>query len=285
MTGLMFHWAGGRRLLRLFAFSGVLLSLGTMQGCAHTEEDMALSPGVTALLQAFPAGTIDSMEEANEVQDAVAHENAMLDYQFGLDMDACTQKFLVMHCYDETKLRLRMDRAALKPLSIEADRFKRTEKVRLRDEAMVDAEQEELGKTGEREASRRRYMEKEEMYLQEQAESEADRHSSERKASRKKYEEKQQSYVDEKAADEAAPPQVEEGAYTVREPSQLKNPDTVLTPGQRAENVREYEEKKRESERKQENVQRKTAETQAKREKRAADRTKEVKRKQKEAKD
>lgn len=274
-----------RGWLRRFVLAGMLLSLGVIQGCAHTEEDIALSPRVKALMEEFPAGTIDSVEEADEVLDAVNYENKMLDYQFGLDMDACTRRFLVNNCYDEVQLRLRKDRAALRPMSVEADRFKRSHKVRLRDEALVDAEQEELGKAAEREASSRRYEEKEARYLQEQADSQADEHSAKRQASRVKYDEKQERYLDMKAADEASPPKVEDGAYTIVTPSKLKNPDTVLTPEQRAKNTREYEDKQLEAQRKQEDVQRRTAETQAKRDKRAADAGKEVKRKQKEAKD
>ncbi|NLC24306.1 MAG: hypothetical protein GX776_07585 [Oxalobacter sp.] len=274
-----------RGWLRRFVFAGMLLLLGVMQGCAHTEEGISLSPRVKALMEEFPAGTIDSVEEADEVLDAVNYENKMLDYQFGVDMDACTQRFLVNNCYDEVQLRLRKDRAALRPLSVEADRFKRSNKVRLRDEALVDAEQEELGKAQQREASSRRYEEKEARYLEGQAASGADEQSAKRQASRVKYDEKQERYLDMKAADEASPPKVEDGAYTVGTPSKLKHPDTTLTPAQRAKNVQDYEDKQLEAEKKQESVQRRTAETQAKRDKRAADAGKEVKRKQKEAKD
>lgn len=285
----MMKWPGflfnGRRSLCLFVLGGIFLSLGLLQGCAHTEEEIALSPRVKALMEEFPAGTIDSLEKADEVLDAVAYENQMLDYQFGLDMDACTQRFLVNNCYDEVQLRLRKDRATLRPLSVEADRFKRSEKVRLRDQALVDARQEELGRAAEREASRRRFEEKEARFLEEQAVSDADENSDKRRASQARYDEKQERYLDRKAADEASPPKLEDGAYTVGTPSQLKNPDTSLTPERRARNVQEYEEKQLEAQRRQEDVERKTAETQSKRVKRAADAGKEVKRKQKEAKD
>lgn len=283
------EWIGRflkRRIsLRFFIFAGVFFSMGFLQGCAQTEKDVEFSPRVKALMEEFPAGTIDSIEEADEVLDAVAYENQMLDYQFGVDMDACTQKFLVNNCYDAVQLRLRKDRAALRPLSVEADRFKRSEKVRMRDQALVDAEQEELSKASEREAARQRYEEKEARYRQEQAASEADENSAKRQTSRAKYDEKQERYLDMKASGEASPPRVEDGAYTVVTPSQLKNPDTSLTPERRARNVQEYEDKQLESEQRQENVERRMAETQAKRDKRAADAGKEVKRRQKSATD
>lgn len=285
MTELMMGFCSVRRCLRWLVFAGMLVSLGLIQGCAHTEEDISLSPRVKALMEEFPAGTIDSVEEADKVLDAVSYESKMLDYQFGLDMDACTRRFLVNNCYDEVQLRLRKDRAALRPLSVEADRFKRSNKVRLRDEALVDAEQEELGKALQREESSRRYEEKEARYRQEQAASQADEHSAKRQASRVKYDEKQERYLDMKAAEEASPPRVKDGAYTVGTPSKLKNPDIVLTPEERAKNVQDYADKQIEAERKQQDVERRKAETQAKRDKRAADAGKEVKRKQKEAKD
>lgn len=285
MTNNIFYFWRSRKWQSPFAFAATILCLGMLQGCAHTEKPIDLSSRVKTLLAAYPAGRIDSIEEADEVQDAVDYENQMLDYQYGKDMDECTKKFLVTLCYEKTDLRLRRDRAVLKSLSVEADRFKRTEKVRLRDEALVDAEQRELAKAPEREASRKKYEEKEQRYLMDKTADEIEAAKVQRDAARKKYDEKQTHYVDIKAADEASPPKLEEGAYTRGTPSQLKNPDTVLTPEKRAQNIQDYEAKKRESERKQEEVAKKMAETQAKREKRAEKNEQEVTKKQKVLKD
>lgn len=269
MTEERVSFSGRRGWLRLSAFAGMFLSVCMMQGCAHTDETVQLYPRVIALQEMFPAGAIDTVEKADEVQDAVKYERKMLDYQFGLDMNACTKKFLVTNCYDETNLRLRTNRAALRMMSVEADRFKRSEKVRVRDQAMVDAEQEWLSKETEREAARQRYKEKEDRYIQENATAKPGKATAKHPASLRQNE-NQPSYVDMMAPDEASPPKVKGDAYTVSQPSQLKAPDTVLTPEERAQNVHDYEEKQQESERKQENVQRKTADTQAKRDKRAA---------------
>ncbi|MDR0934646.1 MAG: hypothetical protein LBM56_06145 [Burkholderiaceae bacterium] len=283
MTGLAHHLLKGRRLLRLFVFSGCLLPLLLLTGCAH--EEKAPSPRVSALLDAYPAGTIDSVEEANEVEELVSYEKAMLDYLYAKDMDECTKRFLVFDCYEKTQLRLRMDRAALKPLSIEADRFKRSYKVRMRDEALVDSQQESLRKAPERDESRRKYTLKEGKYvIQEDSAIQAEIASGKRQAAGAASDETRR-YIEEKAGREASPPQVEEGAYTVGEPSLLKNPDTVLTPLERTKNVQEYELKQEESEARQANVQKKMEQTQAKREKHAAEKAKEPTRKQREAKD
>lgn len=261
--------AGKKRLYR-WATAGVLLVFALVQGCAHSEgETAALFPQVEALLEAFPAGTIDSVEKADEVLDAVSYENQVLEYRLGLEMDACNERFLVSDCYDEARLRFRQNRAALNPLSIEADRFKRSEKVRLRDQALVDAEQEAWRKKSEREASHRRYEEKEARYLNEAAERENENAS----------------YLDIHARDEASPPKIEKGNYTVSKPSRLKNPDTVLTPAERARNVLDYESKQQEAEKRQEDVIRRQAETQAKRDRRAARENKAPVKKQKVAKD
>ncbi len=241
------------RWLYLSVMTGILFFLGMVQGCAYTDEDIILSPRVKMVLEEFPAGTIDTVEKADEALEAVSYEDQMLEYQYRLDMDACAKKFLVTKCYEATQFNYRKNRAALKPLSVEADRFKRSEKVRLRDQALVDAQQEELSKASEREVSRRMYEEKEARYIQENVN--VDQES------------EQKHYVDIKAPDEAMPPKVEEGTYTISKPSRLKNPDTVLTPDQRAQNVRDFEEKQLESEKKLEAVERKKAETQAKREK------------------
>lgn len=259
---------GGKGRLRCLVIAGVLLVCGAMQGCAQQEE--ALFPGVKALLAAFPAGTIDSVEKADNALDAVSYENQVLEYLLGQEMDACNQKFLVSACYDDARLRFRKNRAALNPLSVEADRFKRSEKVRLRDQALVDSQQEALRKQPERDASRQRYETKEARYIRDEA---------------TEKEENNARYADIHARDEAAPPKLENGSYTISTPSRLKNPDTVLTPAERAKNVLDYETKQQEAEKRQENVIRRQAETQAKREKRAAHENEVPGKKQKVAKD
>ncbi|MCM1512096.1 MAG: hypothetical protein NC112_03145 [Oxalobacter formigenes] len=245
----------GKKRLYCLSISVGMLAFGFMQGCAYSEKETVLFPGVKALLEAFPAGTINSVEEADEALDAVSYENQVLEYHLGQEMDACHQKFLVSACYDEARLRFRQNRAALNPLSIEADRFKRSEKVRLRDQALVDAQQEEKSNKLEREASRRRYEEKEAHYTKDEAVEKT---------------EKTARYADIHARDEASPPKIEEGSYTVSPPSRLKNPNTVLTPAERAKNVRDYESKQLEAEKRQEDVVRRKAETQAKRDERVA---------------
>ena|GEM_PF-2368669 len=270
MMARLVYFSKWRRLGCLFVFSGLLL-LGLLPGGAHAKENIIPSPSVKAVLNAFPGGSIDSVERADEALDAISYENKVLDYQMGKDLDACTKKILVTQCYDQVRLQRKMDGEALRTLSVEANRFKREEKVRLRDAALVDAEQKALAKAHEREASRRKYEEKEGRYIQEKTAAGVSADSPERDVSR----ERQPHGVDVRAPEEASPPRLESGAYTTIEPSRLKNPDTVLTPEERAANVRVYEEKKQESERKQKEVQRKMAETQEKREKRAAQEAKE----------
>ncbi len=272
MVRTQIHFSFTNGWLYRFVIVGIFLSLGFIQGCAsYTDEDVVLSPRVKMLLEEFPAGTIDTVEKADEVMEAVSYENQMLKYQYGQDMDACAKKFLVTKCYEETQFNYKKNRSALKPLSIEADRFKRSEKVRLRDQALADAQQEELSKASEREKSRRAYEEKEARYIQETKEVEnqnSDQH-----------------YVDLKVPEEAMPPKVEDGVYTVSNASQLKNPDTVLTADERAKNVREFKEKQLISEKKQEAVERRKAETQAKRNRRIARQKEGIKKKEKVAKD
>lgn len=254
----------------LLAF-GLCLILSLIQGCASTNEEFIAAPGVQKLLEKYPAGTIDTIKIADQVLDAVSRENQVLDDQFRLDMDTCIDRFLVNLCYEEADQRLKQNRALLEALSVEADRFKRSEKIRLRDLALIDSEQKERSKAAERAQSRQDYEEKESRYHQDtQSIPAAD---------------EQTHYVDIKVPDEASPPKVEEGAYTISKPSLLKNPDTVLTPEERRQNVQEYEEKQLESARKQEQVEQKKAETQAKRERHAARQATGVKRKQKVAKD
>lgn len=248
-------------------FFSILLIFCFLSGCALTQDDVPLSPRVQVLLEEFPVGSIDSISEADAALAAVAYENKILQYQFGLDMDACTDRFLVNYCYEKTQLRYMKDKAAIKPISVEADRFKRSERVRLRDQALVNAQQNEILKEDERAASRRRYQEKNAKYRAKQEEN-AD----------------SEEYIRSKVGSEDSAPQLKKGAYTVPRASKLKNPDTTLTPEERQANIEKFEQKQQEAIEKQAEVERKKAETQAKRDRHAASRGK-VERKQKVASD
>ena len=206
-------------------------------------EDTDVFPRVKALLAAWPAGSIDSIEKANEALSAIESEKKLMERDLLAELDACVKKFLVTRCQDERKLLHLQNRSVLKSLQVEADRFRRTERVRLRDEALVDREQRSVAKAPQREASR------------------------------KKFEEMRARYADDlhKTADIV----VKDGVYSIMTPSEPVRPVSSVTPQKRAQNLGQHEEKRLESERKQEAVRERTARTQARRERRAKDALKE----------
>ncbi|MDR1310965.1 MAG: hypothetical protein LBK01_03685 [Burkholderiaceae bacterium] len=242
-----------RQSATLLLLAGFLLS-----GCvlAPPDAEGPVSESVNTILRTYPAGSIDSVPKAREAQKAVDKEKQALDRRFGVEMDACTARFLVNWCYDEVTLRDRRDRSALRPLSVEADRFMRQDKVRQRDAALVDRQQKEAVKKGERDASREKYEKKESQYITPT--------DSQKSAS------PESGYVQKVAPGESGPPVLKEGAYTTGTPSQPKEgADGSLTPEKRASQVRKLEKKQLESARKLENVEKKKERTQEKREKKA----------------
>ena len=204
---------------------------------AAVSDNVALFHRVAALLAAYPAGSIDSVEKADEALSAISAEKKLLDQDLAAELDDCKTKFLVTRCVDERKLLHIQNHAALKTLQIEADRFRRTERVRLRDQALLDREQRALERAPDRETARQKFEDIKAKYL----ESHSDTVSI----------------------------TGEEGVYSVILPSELISPESAVSPQRRARNVSEYEEKRLEAERKQESVKERTSRTQLRRERRA----------------
>ena len=223
----------------------VILGLCLLHPVAFAADNATLFPRVKALLAAYPAGSIDSVEKADEALSAVAAEKTLLEHDLLVELDDCVNKFFVTRCQDERKLLHIQNNSALKTLQIEADRFRRSERVRLRDEALVDREQRSIAKAPEREASRQ------------------------------KFEEMRAKYLDASHHHYTADINVEDGVYSIMSPSEPVRPGSALSSQQRIRNLGQHEEKRLESERRQEAVRERTAKTQEKRERRAREAQKE----------
>lgn len=191
-------------------------------------------PGVRAVLEHYPVGSIDSVARADIVLEVIAIEKANIDARLYNEKLLCNEKFLVYKCYDEAEERKRIDLVALKPLEVEAKRFKRSEDVRQRDLAL----------------DRRR------------AEEEAE--APQRAENVKMHEERVKRVQEREAKREAA-------ARGVTSTPGESHSGNLMTPAEKAENVREYQAKQEEKAKRQERVKRKKAQTQKKREQRAAD--------------
>ncbi len=191
-------------------------------------------PEVTAILDHFPAGSIDSVKKADQVLEIVRIEKDNIKARLYNEKLECNKKFFVYWCYEEAEDRSHVDWLALHALEAEAKRFKRSEDVRQRDLALD-----------------RRKVESEEDAPQ-RAESVA---AHEARAKR----------VQEREARREA------AARGITSTPDEKHEGNLMTPAEKAENVREYEAKQEEAIRRQERVEQKRAETQRKRDRKAAE--------------
>ncbi len=193
------------------------------------------SLGVSAVLEHYPAGSIDSVKRADEALEIIRIERQNVDARLYNEKLLCNKKFLVYRCYDEALERKRIDDRNLDALEVEAKRFKRSEDVRQRDLALDRHKAEQ--------------------------EAEAPQRAENVKAHEEKVRRVQEKQAQREAAAKGVPASPDE-----------KHSGNLMTPAEKAENVRKYQEKQEEAVKRQERVARKKAETQKKRDQRAADR-------------
>ncbi len=193
-----------------------------------------VGPDVAAILAHFPAGSIDSVKKADQVLEIVRIEKQNINARLYNEKLVCNEKFLVYMCYDEAEERRRIDLQGLYMLELEARRFKRNDEVRQRDLALDRRE------------------------LREEAD------DAQRAESLRAHEERVRRVQEREAKREAA-------ARGVTDTPDERHSGNLMTPVEKAENVREYEAKQEESARRLERVERKRAETQKKRDRKAAE--------------
>ncbi len=193
-----------------------------------------VGPDVAAILAHYPAGSIDSVKKADQVLEIIRIEKQNINARLYNEKLLCNEKFFVYMCYDEAEERRRIDWQALYMLELEAKRFKRSDKIRQRDLALDRRE------------------------LKEEAD------ATQRAESLRAHEERVRRVQEREAKREAA-------ARGVTDTPDERHSGNLMTPAEKAENVREYEAKQEESARRLERVERKRAETQKKRDKKAAE--------------
>lgn len=193
-----------------------------------------VGPEVAAVLAHFPAGSIDSVKRADQALEVVRIEKQNINARLYNEKLLCNEKFLVYMCYDEAEERRRIDLQGLYMLELEARRFKRSDDVRQRDLALDRSRLRDDANAAQREESLRAHEER-------------IRRVQEREAKR------------------------EAAARGVTDTPGERHSGNLMTPAEKAENIREYEAKQEESARRLERVERKRAETQRKRDRKAAE--------------
>ncbi|WP_278540618.1 hypothetical protein [Oxalobacter formigenes] len=197
-----------------------------------TMEKVKTSPEVAAILNVFPAGSIDSIEKADQVLEIVSIEKKNVEARLFNDKLDCNKKFLVYQCYDRALETKWVDLKELHALEVEAKRFKRSEDVRQRDLALDKRKADEIADAPKR-------------------------------AENVQAHEARVKRVEQKEAERAA------AARGVSSTPGQKHSGALMTPAERAANVQKYEEKVETSQERQKIVEQKKAETQSKRDKKA----------------
>lgn len=88
---------------------------------------------VRNILEHYPAGSIGSVAKADEILEIVDQEKKNIDARLYNEKLICNDKFFVYWCYVEAEARKRTDARALMPLEVEAKRYKRADDVRQSD--------------------------------------------------------------------------------------------------------------------------------------------------------
>ncbi|KRB84502.1 hypothetical protein [Noviherbaspirillum sp. Root189] len=101
----------------------------------------------------FPPGSIQSVESADIALADAEKERSAIEARFTQEKQACMPKFFASSCVDEAKERRRHALLKLRPVEIEANTFKRTARVKSRDEALEKRRQKDADAGIDRDAS------------------------------------------------------------------------------------------------------------------------------------
>ena len=86
----------------------------------------------------FPPGSIRSVTEADVALADASAERADIEARYLADEQACHPKFFATSCIEQAKERRRAALAAVRPVEIEANAFKRQARVTERDKALAE---------------------------------------------------------------------------------------------------------------------------------------------------
>jgi colicin import membrane protein len=112
----------------------------------------ALAQPSDGIVARYPAGSINSVEQADAALTDVARERREIDSRFASEEQACHPKFFATPCLDKAKERRREASMALRHVEIEAQAFKRRARVADREQALEQRQAKE--ETGREERAR-----------------------------------------------------------------------------------------------------------------------------------
>ena len=92
----------------------------------------------TALLERYPAGTIKTVEQANQALEEVNRERALTQESFLDTKDECLQQFFVSSCLNKAKETRRQAKKIIRAVEVEANAFLRKDKADERDRGVAE---------------------------------------------------------------------------------------------------------------------------------------------------
>ncbi len=97
------------------------------------------------LVEAYPAGSIVSVSDAEEALRRTPEAYADIGQRFADEQAACYERFLVSACLAKVKQRQRDARSAVRKVEVEARAFLRKERAAERDRAIAERERKAAG--------------------------------------------------------------------------------------------------------------------------------------------
>ncbi len=107
--------------------------------------DESVSPA--SLKARYPVGSITAVEQADRAVAEVKKGREWIETRFKAEEKSCYDQFLANRCVTEAKDRRRISLAAIRPIEVEANRFKRHDAVLKRDKALEAKRLKEEGRT------------------------------------------------------------------------------------------------------------------------------------------
>jgi len=133
LSDFTFYWL---RLQRTVMLTCLLLVLGA---CAQNGALIAFQPSASEnLVKRYPAGSIQSIEVADQALEEVSRARAGTEALFAEDERACYSKFFATSCLQNAKERRRYALAQLRRIEVEAGGFKRHARVLARDRDLAE---------------------------------------------------------------------------------------------------------------------------------------------------
>lgn len=117
----------------------VLFIAATLCGCALlSAEPVEVAPPPSGLQLVYPAGSIATVQRADEALRDASASRLVIEQQFRNDQIVCFKKFFVSDCNDAAKERHRVARAETREVEVEADFVKRRDRAEQRDKSIAE---------------------------------------------------------------------------------------------------------------------------------------------------